>query len=274
MNFQKSFVAGGLCLLLAACQSTPVIEENAVSSEPAPTYSDQAYRDLVKRYRASDGEAVDYAAWQANTDDMAALDGYIALLAAVSPDSHPEQFPSDTFVKSYWINAYNALVLDAVLEYWPLDSVQDVKISFSSRVVPGKGFFYDREVVVGGRTTNLYDLEKEVLKRQKDPRLHFAFNCASESCPILQAGDWTDEQLDAAAREFVNKPENVAVEDGTIWLSRIFKWYKKDFPTEIADYLADYAEPELAVDLRRGADNDYSLKYREYDWSLNDSGDS
>ena len=74
-----------------------------------------------------------------------------------------------------------------MLEYWPLKSVRDVKISISSRVVSGKGFFYDRKVVVGGEETNLYKLEKEVLRKQKDPRLHFALNCGSESCPSMYA---------------------------------------------------------------------------------------
>ena len=76
-------------------------------------------------------------------------------------------------------------MLDGVLELWPLESVRDVKVTFSSQVVPGKGFSYDRTVVVGGRQTNLYDLEKEVLASQRDPRLHFALNCGSESCPVL-----------------------------------------------------------------------------------------
>ena len=79
----------------------------------------------------------------------------IELIARVSPDSHPEQFSSRTAQRSYWINSYNALVLHAVLKYWPLESVRDVKISFSSRVVPGKGFFYDRKITVRVKQTSL-----------------------------------------------------------------------------------------------------------------------
>ncbi len=65
-----------------------------------------------------------------------------------------------------------------------------MKISITSRVVPGKGFFYDRKVVVGGEETNLYKLDKEVLRNQKDPRLHFALNCGSESCPVVRPWEW------------------------------------------------------------------------------------
>jgi hypothetical protein len=239
------------------------------NKEIPPVYSNASFLDLVSRYLVDDGQRVDYKAWKDNPQDVAAFDDYINMLALVSPRNHPEQFPRAADARSYWINAYNALVLHAVLEYWPLDSVRDVKLSLSSRIVPNKGFFYDRKVVLGGQETNLYDLEKEVLKNQKDPRLHFALNCASESCPVLRAWEWTDEQLDTAAREFVNKPENVAVENRTLQVSRIFKWYKKDFPAELATYLEGYADPPLASQLRQASEGSYPVRYREYDWSLN-----
>ena len=189
----------------------------------------------------------------------------------VSPVSHPELFPTKTRQRSYWINTYNTLVLRAVLEYWPLESVRDVKISVSSRVVPGKGFFYDRKVVVGGEETSLYKLEKEVLRNQKDPRLHFALNCGSESCPVLRPWEWTDDQLDEAAREFINKPENVSIEGEELYLSSIFKWYKKDFPKDLHSYLQQYAELGLNEQLQAAKDRKYRTRYRTYDWSLNAS---
>ena len=85
----------------------------------------------------------------------------------------------------------------------------------------------------------------------------------------MKFGEWTDEQLDAAAREFVNKPENVAVENRVLQVSRIFKWYKKDFPAELASYLEKYADPPLANQLQQASDESYKVRYREYDWSLN-----
>jgi hypothetical protein len=232
-------------------------------------YSNDVFIGLVEKYSVSEGHGVDYAAWKESPQDLAALDRQVALLASVSPVSHPEQFPERSQQRSYWISTYNTLVLQAVLELWPLESVQDVKISFSSRVVPGKGFFYDRKVVVGGEETNLYKLEKEVLRQQKDPRLHFALNCASSSCPVLRPWEWTDEQLDTAAHDFINDTENVQVEDGRVHLSRIFKWYKKDFPKNLLEYLKRFAEPTLAQNLQTAIEQGYRLSYRNYDWSLN-----
>ena len=246
----------------------------AAASDASVEYSDAIFLTLVEKYALDGGDEIDYAAWQASPEDLAALDEQIDLIAKISPETHPELFPTRSAERRYWINTYNALVLDAVLEYWPLDSVKDVKLSLTSRLIPGKGFFHDRKVVVGGRKTGLLKLEKELLRSQKDPRLHFALNCASGSCPVLRASDWSEDELDAAAREFINDPENVAVDGETVRLSRIFKWYRKDFPREIYEYLAEYAEPELAAALRTAAEKRYKTRYSDYDWSLNEATDS
>jgi len=274
MKTSKTFIAMVLlAVVLNACSTAPRVETPAESQEQA-VYSNQTFIRLVKKYSVNDGEKIDYAAWKKSAEDMQALNQQVALLAGVSPESDPAQFPTPASKRSYWINTYNTLVLQAVLEYWPLESVRDVKISVSSRVVPGKGFFYDRKVVVGGKKTNLYDLEKEVLKTQKDPRLHFAFNCASTSCPVLRPWEWTDEQLDQAGREFINNEHNVRVEANSVMLSSIFKWYKKDFPADILTYLQQYAEPELKLALQTASDGKYKIRYETYDWSLNDAEDT
>lgn len=265
-----------LAVLLTACQTTPRIDEEVGASvaEAASMkdieYSIAPFLELVGKYVTADGK-VDYAAWKASPEDMAALDRQVEMLARISPKSHPEHFPGRAAERSYWINTYNTLVLQAVLAYWPLESVREVRVSFTSRVVPGKGFFYDREIVVGGEVTNLYKLEKEVLASQKDPRIHFALNCASSSCPVLRPWEWTDEQLDQAARDFVNNPANLEVEDGQVRMSRIFKWYKSDFPEDTYAYLQQYADEPLREQLQSARDHDWPRRYVEYDWRLNDA---
>ena len=246
---------------LSACYP-PDSHADPVNMQEQNVYSNETFVLLVTKYMNDDGDKIDYAAWKESSQDLQALDQQVAQLARVSPKSDPDQFPTPATKRSYWINTYNTLVLQAVLEYWPLESVQDVKISVSSRLFPGKGFFYDRKVTVGGKQTNLYKLEKEVLKTQKDPRLHFAFNCASTSCPVLRPWEWTDEQLDQAGREFINNKHNVSVESDTVMLSSIFKWYKKDFPKDLLAYLRQYADPDLAQELQTAQDQRYRRSYR------------
>jgi len=272
MKTSYFFIPVVLALFVLAAIAAAPADDSTVVGEAA-VYSDEPFLALVRKYAIDGGEKVDYAAWKDSAEDLAMLDRQVDLIARVSPDSHPELFPTSEARRGYWINTYNTLVLQAVLEYWPLESVRKVKISFTSRLVPGKGFFYDRKVVVGGKRTSLYKFEKQVLREQKDSRLHFALNCASESCPVLRAWEWSDEQLDAAARDFVNDRANVSIDDDTLYLSGIFKWYKKDFPDNIQAYLKQYAEPRLAQQLQAAIDDDYRIRYRSYDWSLNDSDD-
>ncbi len=226
-----------LLLLVVLAQVAAAPADDMTADLESAIYSDAPFLALVRKYAIDGGEKVDYAAWKNSIEDLATLDRQVELIARVSPDSHPELFPTREAQRSYWINTYNTLVLQAVLDYWPLESVRDVKISLTSRLVPGKGFFYDRTVVVGGKQTSLYKFEKQVLRTQKDPRLHFALNCASASCPVLRPWEWSDEQLDEAAQAFINEPANVSIEDDSLYLSSIFKWYKKELPKDIYDYL-------------------------------------
>jgi len=251
----------------------PRSDQRDVGASSAMQYTNEPLIRLLAKYSRDDGEAVDYAAWKDSPGDLAVLKQQVALIAAISPDNHPEQFATPTAVKSYWINSYNTLVLNAVLELWPLESVREVKLSFSSRLVPGKGFFYDREVVVGGETTNLYDLEKKLLRQQRDPRIHFALNCASNSCPALRSTQWSEDELELAARAFVNTPENLRIDKRSVKLSRIFKWYKKQFPDDILAYLEQYADEPLRAQLQTAREQHYRIGYLDYDWDLN-SGDS
>ncbi len=269
------FVLLAPMIACAMQESEPSFVTNSKEQEVVSDslYSDEIFLELVRRYASDDGESVDYDAWQSSKEDMARLDEQIALIAAISPDSHPQQFSSKEDVRRYGINAYNALVLDAVLDYWPLDSVKDVKLSLTSRLIPGKGFFHDRKVVVGGKRMGLLKFEKDVLREQADPRLHFALNCASGSCPIIRPSAWSDEELDEAAREFVNDTANVRVESGSVHLSNIFKWYKRDFPKDIYVYLSQFADSGLKEQLAHASAESYPKRYNEYDWSLNDGSD-
>ena len=109
-----------------------------------------------------------------------------------------------------------------------------------------------------------------ILRSQKDPRLHFALNCASSSCPVLQPWEWTDDQLNQAAMDFINDENNVRVDNETLFLSRIFKWYKSDFGNDIHQYLMQFAIPSLKEMLSSAKQREYPIEYIKYNWDLND----
>jgi hypothetical protein len=248
----------------------------------APTvFSHADFDRVLDRFVDGDGR-VDYAALQAAPQD---LERYYALIAAYSPDSHPSLFPDRRFELAYWMNAYNAAVMTTVLAHYPITSVSDVGSPLF--FVPRSGFFFFQRQRFGGVATNLYVLENRVIrKRYREPRVHFALNCASRGCPRLPrrafSGAGLEAELDREARKFLGEVRNVRVELAahTVHLSSIFDWYADDFlawvrlvmpgpDATILDYVALYAPPEVAAVLR-GAAASYSIHHVPYDWRLND----
>ncbi len=207
------------------------------------------------------------------------LDLYLSRLAACSPARGPVRFPSEADALAYWINAYNAFVLRGVLDSFPMDSVEEA---------PGglDGFFRVRRFVAGGDSLTLDEIENSIIRpRFRDPRIHFAVNCAAISCPALDARAYgaadLDEHLDRQARRFARDPMHVHIDNGRLRLSRIMDWYGEDFvkwfprhrleeppaaPT-LLDYLLLYLPEEKARSL--GAAGSVAVDFMEYDWSLN-----
>ena len=169
--------------------------------------------------------------------DRADLDRYRAALAKTSPDRDPERFSTEAARLAYWLNAYNASVIGLVLDHYPISSVQDVRAPWLFRFLPaGAGFFVFRGVTLGGRRTTLYGVENRIIRRRfSDPRVHFALNCASASCPRLPAEAFLPERLEEQlAREtefFLSDPHHVRLDAKAkiLFLSSIFEWYENDF---------------------------------------------
>lgn len=220
--------------------------------------------------------------------DPEQLDRFYAQLAAFSPDSHPALFPSENHKFAYWINAYNATVLKGVIEYYPIDSVEDVEHPGILFFFPDKsGFFFFQRFTYGGQETSLYYLENYVIRgRFDDPRFHFALNCASLGCPALPQvpflAETLEDQLDHETRKFINDPEKVRydVAANTLYLSKIFDWYERDFTDwlkkrnpegqqALVDYVLLYFEAEIADVLRQNRST-VKINYLPYDWGLND----
>jgi len=239
--------------------------------------------EVLQRFVDDDG-LVDYPALAA---DRTALDRYYALVAAVSPETHPAQFPTEHDRLAYWLNAYNAAVLTAVLQYYPIASVRDVRPPTALFFLPRlSGFFLFQRITLGGRTMSLLHLENDIVRaRFGEPRIHFALNCASASCPRLPRTAFTGASLEAElereARRFMADARNVRIDLATrrIELSPIFDWYEDDYldwlavhapdaPHTLSAYVARYAPATQAAALRACAD--CTVTFAPYDWSLND----
>ena len=249
---------------------------------PTDSFTHDDLEELLTAYVHPDGQ-VDYVSWHANRDDVERLDRYLAAVSAFSPDNAPNRFATRNDQLAYWMYAYNAYVIKAILDRWPLDSVTDVKAPIE--IVRGFGFFYRQRFLFGEKWYSLYALENDKIRDvYKDARIHFVLNCGSESCPVLRpelpTGDELEPFLQDAAVHFVSEQRNVRIDHGKqhIVLSDIFKMYKKDFINDlrrrglpgkngILDYIASVAPDPLRDELIDSLD--YKVVYDDYDWSIN-----
>lgn len=198
----------------------------APHSASAEAFSHQDWTAVLERFVDERGQ-VDYAGL---ARDRGALDRYLARLAAASPDSRPALFPTREDQLAYWINAYNAVVVQGVLDR----GVETPSVWGDGWF--GIGFFTVERADLGGVRRSLEELEDDIVRgRFRDPRVHAALNCASIGCPRLPRrafeGTTLQSDLDAVMREFVAEQRNREVDlaTRTVWLSKIFDWFEGDF---------------------------------------------
>lgn len=284
MFISKLILFAGLGILVFGCTSIHPVKPDPPPAPVGRNFSHELLDEVLGSF-VDDKGMVDYRALKQNADNLEAYFGHIA---AYSPDKHPERFPSQDHRLAYWINAYNTAVIKTVLTYYPIDSVLDVKTPALFFFLSDKaGFFFFQRLTFGGSRTSLYYLENKVIrKRFKDPRIHFALNCASLSCPRLPrqafSGEGLDRQLDHETRLFVSEMRNFRIDhrEKIIYLSSIFQWYEKDFTNwlrkqypdreaSLINYVRLYLPADKAEALDRVA-HQYAVRFIPYDWRLND----
>ncbi|MFN3800336.1 DUF547 domain-containing protein [Belliella pelovolcani] len=226
------------------------------SSAPSHELFDQ----LLKKHVTKEG-MVDY---QGFIKDKARLNQYCDLLSKNAPDrkswSEAEQL-------AYWINAYNAFTIKLIVDNYPVKSIQDlhpkIKIPLINTVWHIKFF------QIGGQDASLDEIEHKILRKEfEEPRIHFAINCASFSCPPLLNEAFVparlDAQLDKVAVAFINDLKRNKINRDKVEISKIFSWFKGDFTKngDIIDYLNQYSKVKINPKAK--------VTYLDYDWSLNE----
>jgi hypothetical protein len=211
---------------------------------------------------------VDYAAWKASAADREALDAYIRSIEATRISTLPrnEQFAT-------WANLYNAATVRVILQRYPVRSIREIRsegAGLSPKALLGP--WQTKVVTVEGKRLSLDEIEHTIMRPTfRDPRVHYAVNCASIGCPDLMPRAFRaatlEADLDAAARAYINHPRGVSVTERGLRLSSIYDWYGKDFGTEaqLRAHLVRYAAPDLAARIRATP----RIAGYGYDWNLN-----
>lgn len=160
-----------------------------------------------------------------------------------------------------WINAYNILMINIIVENPKIESVKQLDSIFSS--------IWKKKVgVVAGKTYSLDEIEHDILRGKfQEARIHFALNCSAISCPDLAnfayEGKHLDEQLAHQTKRFLeNKTKGMATKGTTLYLSKLFKWYKGDFDSDPKEWLIQNGYLDRNAQVGR-------ISYMSYNWALN-----
>jgi len=261
-------VAGGATPLSAAPKA--VLWERWTAHDPKSdaVIDHGIWGDILARCLVTGSDGINRFAYRkALSEDRAQVERYLDTMTAlpISIYNRREQM-------AYWINLYNALTVKVILDHYPVRSIRDVDIS--------PGLFSDgpwgkKLIGIEQETLSLDDIEHQILRPiWRDPRIHYAVNCASIGCPNLQPRPYMamdlGRDLDRAAIEFVNNPRGISFRGNNLIVSSVYQWFKEDFggnDNGIIAHLKGFAAPALAMKLegRTSIDDD------EYNWLLNDA---
>jgi hypothetical protein len=263
-------------LLLGSCGVPPPepIEGDLASvlergiREGTAGFDHRGWDEILSKYALENGRRFDYAGLKKEEGLLAA---YLDSLA--DADLETLRGPE---LEALFINAYNAYTVRTVLDRVSEDG------NFEIQSIRDIADVFTRDVhVVGGFRLSLDNIEHNVLRPTfRDPRLHFAVNCASVSCPPLPTdafeGDRLEEQLESAARNALGSPDYASVDGDALLLTKILEWYGSDFvnpeyrgsETSLPAFVARYANEDVRRFLERRK-NEVDVRFRDYDWRLN-----
>ncbi len=216
------------------------------------TYVVTQHSSGINRFRYAD----------VSKEDRKRLSAYIRSVTKIDPREYRRDEQ-----KAYWLNLYNALAVQLVLDHYPVDSIQNIGGKGSA------GPWGEKLVTVADEKLSMNDIEHRILRPiWQDHKIHFGLACASLGCPSLLPEAFTaanvNDLLRGAGRDFINSRRGVLLENGKLKASQMFSWYQEDFAkseTSLLKVFAHYADDRQALYLLGFSGKiDYG-----YDWRLN-----
>ncbi|SDS46421.1 Protein of unknown function, DUF547 [Christiangramia echinicola] len=220
---------------------------NGLTSTIDPILDHTSWDNLLKKYVDQDGN-VNY---QGFVKEKKELEEYLSYLAGNQPK---ESWPIEEQL-AYYINLYNAGTVLLIVENYPVASIKDIDKPWRKEFIR-----------IGDKNISLGTIEHSILRKMNEPRIHFAINCASFSCPKLLNEAYTvselENQLEEVTKGFINSDKN-NIDKNQVVLSKIFDWYKKDFPNgDLISYINKYSRVKVS--------DKVDVDFMDYDWRLNE----
>lgn len=256
MKHQRYWKSSILLLLIGLFFTACAVQDFDSNSQPIS----HAVFDSLLRQHVNEAGLVDYEGF---IQDSVQFKEYLQLLSKHHPND--QHWTREERI-AYWINAYNAFTIKLIMDHYPVASIKDIKNG-----IPFVNTVWDIKFInIEGAEYDLNNIEHGILRpKYEEPRIHFAVNCASISCPKLQrfayTGEKLDEQLNEAARDFLNDPDKNKLSTDKIALSKILNWYWGDFKDQYdsrAELVNKYVD-EVQVN------PDAEVDFLDYDWGLN-----
>ena len=253
------------------------------------TFSYDNYAQALESYVDANG-MVNYQQLKANRKK---LDQFVTQLAKLDTKIYDKW--NDNAKIAFWLNAYNALTLKAIIDNYPIKPAFLMSAIYpknSIRQIPGvwKKIKFD----VTGKKMSLEHLEHKILRKNfTEPRIHIAMVCAAIGCPALRSEPYTGQKLDAQlsdqSKRFLADSEKFKIdrENNIVYISPILKWFAKDFTVLDSDEvpLSHHGKSESSVlkfislyvekkDAKYLLSKKFKIKYLKYDWTLNEQSKS
>ncbi|MFL0681858.1 MAG: DUF547 domain-containing protein [Algoriphagus aquaeductus] len=239
---------------LISCQSSSL----GMAGTTPPSH--QIWDQLVKAHVKPNG-MVDYKGF---IKDKAKLEQYTKLLSENAPD---RKTWSKNQQLAYWINAYNAFTVKLIVDNYPTKSIRDLGPKLKIPLI--KDVWHYKFFKIGGVESSLDEIEHSIIRKEFDePRIHFAINCASVSCPPLLNEAFVPEKLESQLQKvaitFINDPTRNKITPDAVQISSIFLWFKGDFTKKgsLIDFLNLYSKVKIKSNAK--------ISHLDYNWNLNE----
>ncbi|WP_048825670.1 DUF547 domain-containing protein [Hymenobacter sp. DG25B] len=235
-----------------------MLSTNTLAAD-GPAQVHQLWNELLFKHVTPDGR-VDY---QGFLDEEEKLAEYLQVLAQTTPN---EQTWTRDDVKAFWLNAYNATTVSLVLEYYPVSSLNTVRVKSAN----GFSLWEAPTVMAAGHEYSLNQVERTQLRdRFQDPRIHFALVSGAVSSPVLRneayEGRRLHAQLEEQTQRFLLDPLLNTITPEHAQLSSLFDWYSAEFgpdTTALIGFINRYLRTPLAATAQ--------VDFLPFDWRLND----
>jgi hypothetical protein len=269
-----------LALALAATASLATLGAQG----PPPSTVDPLHRPYDQLLDLNVRDGLVY--YRALKSTRGTFDRYVASLDV--PAAEYEGWPRPRQI-AFWINAYNAFVIESVLDAYPINGRSSQYPANSLRQAPG---VFEKQVHrAAGRRLTLDEIEKSVLAGFGDPRVFLALGRGALGGGRLRSSAFSSDTLEAdlekVAAECVTRHECASIDDSgqVLAVTAVFSWREAEFVKAFGDdaqpaypgrspleraILHVLAPHFLPGERQTLAQNDVAVRFTPFDWQLND----